>query len=87
MPSIRCTGAVPLVARAMVAILVAMTAVAADGSIAAMRVVDVPGVSGRAVSIVGAARLADGGAIVVGTLTPSLAAPGAAADRRRTAAP
>ena len=43
---------------------------AADAG-AAMRVVDVPGVSGRSVQIVAAGRLADGGAIVAGTLTPS----------------
>jgi hypothetical protein len=35
-----------------------------------MRAVDVPGVSGRSVQIAAAGRLADGGAIVVGTLTP-----------------
>ncbi len=58
-----------MVARAVLALLAATTAVTSDAQ-AAMRVVDVPGVSGRAVSIVAAARLADGGAIVAGTLTP-----------------
>jgi hypothetical protein len=60
-----------MIARAVVAIAVAITAAgaAADAG-AAMRVVDVPGVSGRSVQIAAAGRLADGGAIVVGTLTP-----------------
>ena len=52
-----------------VAAVLAITAFA-DAAHAAVRVVDVPGVSGRSVSIAGAARLADGGAIVAGTLTP-----------------
>jgi hypothetical protein len=60
-----------LVARAVVAVAVCLTTagLATDAG-AAMRVVDVPGVSGRAVTMVAAGRLADGGAIVVGTLTP-----------------
>ncbi|MEY2512823.1 MAG: hypothetical protein QOJ89_181, partial [bacterium] len=58
--------------RAAAAALAAIVAAAtcADAG-AAVRVVDVPGVSGRSVSIAAAARLADGGAIVAGTLTPS----------------
>jgi hypothetical protein len=53
------------------AVLLAAAAAAADGAgAAAMRVVDVPGVSGRSVTIAAAGRLADGGAIVAGTLTP-----------------
>ena len=60
---------------------------AADAAAAAaMRVVDVPGVSGRSVTIAAAGRLADGGAIVAGTLTPR-GRGGAAADRRRAPAP
>jgi hypothetical protein len=60
---------VPVVARAVIVLATLLATAGADAS-AAMRVVDVPGVSGRAVSIVAAARLADGGAIVAGTLTP-----------------
>ena len=46
----------------------AMLTGAADAA-ANVRVVDVPGVSGRAVQIIAAGRLADGGAIVAGTVT------------------
>jgi hypothetical protein len=60
-----------MVARAVVAIAAALTtAGAAADAGAAMRVVDVPGVSGRSVQIAAAGRLADGGAIVAGTITP-----------------
>ena len=61
-----------MVARAVVLLAVSLAAAggAADAG-AAMRVVDVPGVSGRSVQIAAAGRLADGGAIVAGTLTPS----------------
>ncbi len=63
-----------MVARAVVLLAVWLGAAGGGGAAdagAAMRVVDVPGVSGRAVQIVAAGRLADGGAIVAGTLTPS----------------
>jgi hypothetical protein len=50
--------------------LAAVLGAAGANAQAAVRVVDVPGASGRAVSIVAAGRLADGGAIVAGTLTP-----------------
>ena len=61
-----------MVAWAVVLLAVSLGAAggAADAG-AAMRVVDVPGVSGRSVQIAAAGRLADGGAIVAGTLTPS----------------
>ena len=61
-----------MVARAVVVLAVSLGAAggAADAG-AAMRVVDVPGVSGRSVQIAAAGRLADGGAIVAGTLAPS----------------
>ena len=57
------------VARATIVFATVLMVGAADAG-AAVRVVDVPGVSGRSVSIVAAGRLADGGAIVAGTLTP-----------------
>jgi hypothetical protein len=55
-------------------IVIALTAWAllagtADAT-AEVRVVDVPGVAGRSVQITAAGRLADGGAIVVGSVTP-----------------
>jgi hypothetical protein len=58
------------VALALAAIAVLGAAGAAADAGAAMRVVDVPGVGGRDVTITAAGRLGDGGAIVVGTLTP-----------------
>jgi hypothetical protein len=57
-------------AAGMLAVMVVVTVGAADAG-AAMRVVDIPGVSGRSVTMVAAGRLSDGGAIVAGTLTPS----------------
>jgi hypothetical protein len=50
--------------------LLACAASGATRATAAVRVVDVPGVAGRSVQISAAGRLADGGAIVAGTVTP-----------------
>jgi hypothetical protein len=59
------------VRRRIVIVLTAWTLLAgAADATADVRVVDVPGVAGRSVQISAAGRLADGGAIVAGTVTP-----------------
>ncbi len=57
-------------AQSLIVLAVAMLVAGVADAGAAVRVVDVPGVAGRSVQIAAAGRLADGGAIVAGTVTP-----------------